>query len=176
MPGWGSALGDHFATRAPYGCHMSRILRVALAAGVVAWSLAGCWSLTEDRHFGVSRGSGGEVLVWFVNCYASPTMVSVYRANARPEADPEWQVRQGSVERAPYPSGSPIGHAPRGFTEAFPLHGPLQPDVEYKLSFGSGEAYYEAITFRPADLDTSILTFAGEEMSREEFEAQGCED
>jgi hypothetical protein len=149
-----------------------RWLKWASTTAIVAL-LQGC-SLTEARHFGVSRSSIDSLEVWFVNCYAAPSFVSLYTVSSD---EALWGIKDGG-DPEEFPDSLLVGDVAPGYRIAESLQGPLPENEELKLSFGRGEAYGESLTFRVADLpaDGSILAFDGQVMTPDEFTGQGCSD
>jgi hypothetical protein len=149
-----------------------RWLRWAGMTAILAL-LPGC-DLTETRHFGVSRPSIDSLEVWFVNCYAAPWSVSLYAANSD---EALWLITDGG-DPDEFPDSLLVGDVAPGYRLAVPLQSPPPENEELKLGFGRGEAYYESLTFRAADLpaDGSILAFDGKVMTPDEFTSQGCSD
>jgi hypothetical protein len=144
---------------------------IGLAAAVLA---VGSCSLTEDRHFGISMTPSGDVAVWFIDCYAPPWSVSVYREENRAPGDPAWRVTQ--IGDAAFPTTVVVGDTPAGYRLSDDsLEDPLEPDVEYIAAFSRGEAYGELLTFIPSELSEDVLTFDRQKMTPEEFRDQGCD-
>jgi hypothetical protein len=144
-------------------------IRVGLVAAALA--LSSC-SLTEDRHFGVSKAPSGVVVVWFIDCYAPPWSVSVYREENRTSGG--WSVTQ--IGDSAFPSHVAVGDEPTGYQlQDNSLDEPLEPDVEYVVSFSRGEAYEEHLVFIPSQLTENVLTFDRQEMTPEAFASQGCD-
>ena len=83
--------------------------------------------------------------------------------------------QEDDVDRSPFPSETRIGEAPAGFVTRQALASPLEPAVAYKIGFSSGEAYYEALVFKPNELGEDVLTFDRQVMTPEQFSHQGCE-
>jgi hypothetical protein len=151
----------------------TRWLRWASMTAIVAL-LPGC-SLTEDRHFGVSRPSVDSLEVWFVNCYAAPTSVSLYDVTSD---EAVWLITDRGQDPEKFPNSLLVGEVAPGFRIAEALQRPPPENEELRLNFGRGEAYSESLTFRVADLpaDGSILAFDGQVMTPDEFTGQGCSD
>src|SRR6266545_2058497 len=102
---------------------MKSWIRVGLVATALA--LSSC-SLTEDRHFGVSKAPSG-VVVWFIDCYAPPWSVSVYREENRTSGEPAWSVTQ--IDDSAFPSHAVVGDEPTGYQlQDNSLDEPLEPD------------------------------------------------
>ena len=108
------------------------------------------------------------------NCYAAPWSVSLYAANSD---EALWLITDGGDPDA-FPNSVLVEDVAPGYRLAEPLQSPPPENEELKLAFGRGEAYYESLTFRIADLpaDGSILAFDGQVMTPDEFTSQGCSD
>jgi hypothetical protein len=149
-------------------------LLTTTALAVVVLVTPGC-ALVKSQQFGVSR-SGSDVLVWFVDCYAPPITVTLEPSDVDPiNGHPLWGIAQpNSAKRAPFPNGTRVGDLPPGYTLTQALDSPLSPTATYRLGFGSGEAYYESLDFKPSALTGDVLTFDGQVMTSERFTQQSC--
>jgi hypothetical protein len=154
----------------------------AVIVGAVALVFVSSCSLTEDRHFGVSRSSDGHLYTWFIECVSPPLGVSLYSRDD--SSGRTWWAVTGDGETA-YPTRFPIGAAPDGYRLRVPLrsdppsYASLPPsDASLRLYFGSGEAWGEHVDFRPRDLPANgdVLTADGRVMSPEQFAHQSCDD
>jgi hypothetical protein len=137
--------------------------------------LTGC-SLTEDRHFAVSRSSAGGLTVWFVNCYNAPTSVSLQEADS---GDFIWLIREADPASDSFPTRVDVGARPEGYDLVANVQSTewLKND-KLELDFGGGEAWGERLTFSPKDLPSNgdVLTFDGRIMSPEQFSSQSCDE
>jgi hypothetical protein len=136
--------------------------------------LTGC-SLTEDRHFGVSRSSAGGLTVWFVNCYNAPTDVALQDADS---GDLVWLIREADPESDSFPTHVDVGGHPEGYDLVANVQSTVWLNDKLELQFGGGEAWGERLTFSPKDLpsNSDVLTFDGRIMSSEQFASQSCDE
>ncbi len=155
---------------------------LALAILLVVSVLLSACNATEDRHFGLSRSSDGELVIWFIECYSIPEHVSLYSVEDVERQPPGEGRALWGIERVGNPGEFPTslhvgGPPPLFYEETARLRSPLAETELLEISFGGGEAWYEELQFKMSELRTDrVLTFDRRIMPPEAFTSQRCEE
>jgi hypothetical protein len=153
--------------------------RAGLIAGLALALLVPACDPTESRHFGLQVSVDGDLIIRFRHCVEpparqSPARVSVYSVGGGDER--LWAIVEDTPNRHAYfPMALKVGETPSGYRMDMPLVEPIPHEGRIRVSFSAGEAWYESLEFKLAELRADmVLTFDRRYVSPEEFYQQAC--